>query len=91
MKETTISIKVTNVSYVKLFNDGGVVADNIKLVGSYSIRSAEKFINEGKSFVDLANTKSIKVIEVVKGVEKYAVDSNKLYNFILSEGLENEC
>ena len=91
MKETTISIKVTNVSYVKLFNDGGVVADNIKLVGSYSIRSAEKFINEGKSFVDLANTKSIKVIEVVKGVEKYVVDSDKLYNFILSESLENEC
>ena len=91
MKETIISIKVTNVSYVKLFNDGVVVADNIKLVGSYSIRSAENFINEGKAFVDLTNTKSIKVIEVVKGVEKYAVDSNKLHNFILSEGLENEC
>lgn len=91
MKETTISIKVTNVSYVKLFNDDGVVADNIKLVGSYSIRSAEKFINEGKSFVDLTNTKTIKVIEVVKGVEKYAVDSDKIYKFILSECLENEC
>lgn len=91
MKETTISINVTNVSYVKIFNDGGVIADSIKLVGSYSVRSAEKFINEGKSFIDLANTKSIKVIEVVNGVRKYVVDSNKLYNFILSEGLENEC
>lgn len=91
MKETNISIKVTNVSYVKIFNDGGVIAGNIKLVGSYSIRSAEKFINEGKTSVDLANTKAIKVIEVVKGVEKYTVDSNKLYNFILREGLENEC
>lgn len=91
MKDTTISIKVTNVSYVKLFNDGGVLADNIKLVGSYSMRSAEKFISDGKSCVDLANIKTIKVIEVVKGVEKYSVDTNKLYNFILSEGLENEC
>ena len=91
MKETTISIKVTNVSYVKLFNDGGVVAGNIKLVGSYSIRSAEKFINEGNSFLDLTNIRIIRVVEVVKGVEKYVVDSNKLYNFILSEGLENEC
>ena len=89
MKETTISIKVTNVSYVKLFNDGGVVADNIRLVGSHSIRSAEKFINEDKLCVDLASTR-IKVIKVVKGVEKYVVDSNKLYNFIVSEGLENE-
>ena len=91
MNETTISIKVTNVSYVKLFNDGGVVAGNIKLVGSYSIRSAEKFINEGNSFLDLTNIRIIRVVEVVKGVEKYVVDSNKLYNFILSEGLENEC
>ena len=46
-----------------------MVSDNIKLVGSYSIRSAEKFINEGKAFLDLTNTKSIKVIEGV-GYEK---------------------
>ena len=92
MKEkTTISIKVTNVTCVKVFNDGEVDTDNIKLVGSYSIRSAEKFINEGNSFLDLTNIRIIKVVEVVKGVEKYEVDSNKLYNFILSEGLENEC
>ncbi len=87
MKETTISIKVTNVTCVKLFNDDEVDTDNIKLVGSYSIRSAEKFINEGKSFLDLTNIRAIKVVEVVKGVEKYAVDSDKLYNFILSEGV----
>lgn len=91
MEETTVSIKVTNVSYVQLFNDGEVIADNIKLIGSYSIRKAEKFINEGKAFLDLTNTKSIKVIEVVKRVEKYSLYSDKLYNFILSEGLENEC
>lgn len=58
MEETTISIKVTNVSYVQLFKDGEMIADD----------------------------------EIVKGVEKYSIDSNKLYNFILSEGgLENEC
>lgn len=87
MKETTVSIKVTNVSCVKVFNDGDVDTDNIKLVGSYSIRSAEKFINEGNSFLDLTNTKTIKVVEVVKWIEKYVVDSDKLYDFISSEGV----
>lgn len=88
MKETTrVSIKVTNVTFVKLTNDGEKLVDSIKLVGSHSIRSANKFINDGKS--GLANFKSIKVIEVTKGVEKYEIYSDKLYDFILSMGLEN--
>lgn len=90
MKETTrVSIKVTNVTFVKLTNDGEKLVDSIKLVGSHSIRSANKFINDGKSGLDLDKFKSIKVIEVTKGVEKYEVYTDKLYDFILSMGLEN--
>ena len=90
MKETTkVSIKVTNVTFFKLTNDGEKLVDSIKLVGSHSIKSANQFINDGKSGLDLDKFKSIKVIEVTKGVEKYEVYTDKLYDFILSMGLEN--
>lgn len=89
---TKIKVPFTKVTVALIYDDGTSEITDFVLVGSYSIRSAEKFLLSKDCRIDLANVKTLKVIEVVKGVEIFTVNINDLYEYLLGKVVTNtEC
>ena len=79
---TNIKIPITNVSAVLIFNDDTSTIRSYDLVGNYGLRNAEKFLLSEDCKIDLANVKTLKVIEVNKDVERFEVDTIELYDYL---------
>ena len=84
MKNTTkIKMNYTKVTVALLYCDNTTKIVDDKLVGKYTVKNAEKFLNSGEYSTDYVdNVKSCKVLGVEYVTETYEVECDDLEFFI---------